>query len=366
MSVRAVTLPGGAATAPRQHGVAVVGCGLIGRRRAGVVAEQGGAALRALVDPDPRAAAQIAVDEACHVAADWRAALQLPDVDIVIVATPNAAAAEIAIAALTSGRHVLMEKPMGRGLHEAERIHAAAAASGRVLRVGFNHRFHPGIQRAAALIHAGAIGRLLTLRARYGHGGRPGLEHEWRSDPEQAGGGELLDQGSHVVDLFHWLAGMPTEAYGVIQTAAWPIAPLEDNAYGILRFPTGAVAQLHVSMTQWRNLFSLEAYGVDGAVLVEGLGGSYGPQRLTVLERAHAGGVPHVREEEFPAEDQSWALEWAAFLDAVGGHASAGGASAGGASAGGATAGGAADGVAAMRIIDALYRSARAGAPVPV
>jgi predicted dehydrogenase len=241
---------------------------------------------------------------------------------------------------------------MGRNLDEARRIADAAALSERVLRIGFNHRFHPAVRRAAELIRAGGIGRIVTLRARYGHGGRPGLEGEWRSDPAQAGGGELIDQGIHIVDLFHWLAGMPDEAFAFVQTAVWPIVPLEDNAYGLLRFREGAVGQLHASMTQWKNLFSLEVQGDAGGVVVEGLGGSYGTERLLVIERAMEGGAPAVHEERFAGEDASWALEWDAFLQAIDGA--------------GSEEAGPDDGVAAMRIIDALYRSAQSGKVVRV
>jgi predicted dehydrogenase len=328
-------------------GVAVVGCGLIGRRRVAAAAAHPGTRVRMLVDTDPAALEGAAAADVA-VARDWRAVLADPTVDIVVVSTPNAPAAEIAIAALQAGRDVLMEKPMGRSVADALRIHAAATASGRVLQVGFNHRHHPAIQRAAQLVRGGAIGRLVTLRARYGHGGRPGLEAEWRSNPDQSGGGELLDQGVHVADLFQWIAGMPREVVGIVQTAVWPITPLEDNAYGLMRFDSGAVAQLHVSMTQWRNLFSFEAYGEAGAVMVEGLGGSYGTERLVRLERAFAGGPPTVHEEEFPGPDLSWAAEWDAFLTTVAR----------------ADVGGADDGLAAMRIIDALYRSAASGVPV--
>jgi predicted dehydrogenase len=327
-------------------GVLVVGCGLIGERRARAAAAHPHSQLRAVMDRDSAAARRVA-GERCMIASDWREAVSSADVDVVVVATSNDALAEIAIAALSAGKHVLMEKPMGRNLVEARAIAAAAMASGCVLRVGFNHRHHPAIRRAAELVRSGALGRLVTLRARYGHGGRPGLEHEWRSDPRQAGGGELIDQGVHLADLFHWLAGMPTDAFAVTQTAVWPIQPLEDNAYGVLRFASGAVAQLHVSMTQWRNLFSLEVHGEAGAVIVDGLGGSYGVERLTRVFRAFEGGRPVVEEEHFDGGDRSWAEEWDAFMAAV--------------ETGSPGDAGPEDGVAAMSIIDALYRSARAG-----
>jgi predicted dehydrogenase len=330
-------------------GVAIIGCGLIGRRRAQAATLHGESEVRVLCDTDADAACA-AGEGTGAVTSDWSEAIARDDVDVVVVSTPNGLAAQIAIAALAAGRHVLMEKPMGRDLAEAARVHAAALSSGRVLGVGFNHRHHPAIRAAAQLVSAGAIGRLHWLRARYGHGGRPGLEREWRSDPAQAGGGELLDQGIHVLDLFLWLAGAPTSVYGITRTTSWPIAPLEDNAFGVLQFTGGVVAQLHVSMTQWKNLFSLEVHGEAGAVIVEGLGGSYGTERLIRVRRAFEGGAPEVEEVHFEGADESWLHEWRHFMDAVNGRPH------------GLT--GAADGLAAMRVADALYRSAAEGVPV--
>jgi predicted dehydrogenase len=332
----------------RRLGVAIVGCGLIGRRRAAAAAADPRTNVRVAVDTRIDATAEF--EGSCDVGSDWRAVLTRDDVDIVVAATPNAVLADVATAALDAGKHVLIEKPMGRNLAEARAIHAAALRSAGVLHIGFNHRHHPAVHRAAALVHSGAIGALISIRARYGHGGRPGLEKEWRSSPELAGGGELLDQGVHIADLVHWLAGVPDSAFCVLQTAVWQIQPLEDNAFGLLRFASGVVAQMHVSMTQWKNLFSLEVHGTLGALLVDGLGGSYGPERLSHVVRAMAGGAPEVREEHFAGEDRSWDSEWAAFVARI--------------EAGKPDHGAAEHGLAAMRIIDALYRSAAVGRPV--
>ncbi len=333
-------------------GVAVIGCGLIGRRRAATASAHPDTRLAAVVDADPGRAEDTARAYGGDVAPDWRAAVAREDVDIVVVATPNGFLREIGCAALERGKHVLLEKPMGRNLAEARALADAARASGRLLKIGFNHRYHPGLAQAIELVRSGAIGRVVTIRARYGHGSRPGCETEWRADPALAGGGELTDQGVHVADLIHAVAGMPREAFAFLQTAVWRIAPLEDNAHGLFRFADGAVAQLHVSMTQWKNLFSFEVYGETGSVSVEGLGGSYGPERLVVAHRNMEGGVPKLEEEEFPGEDVSWRLEWEDFVAGV--------------RIGRLTQGGPEDGVAAMRMIDALYRSAESGTIVEV
>lgn len=327
-------------------GVAVIGCGLVGRRRAEAASRGERTRLVVAADVVYPVAARVAADCGGSACQDWRAAIGRDDVSIVVVATPNAYLVEIGVAALEAGKHVLVEKPPGRTLEEAERLAAAARAMGRLCKVGFNHRYHPAIREARTRYDAGRIGRLIHLRARYGHGGRPGCEHEWRADPRLAGGGELLDQGVHVADLFRWFAGDAQWVAGTAQTSVWPIAPLEDNAFGLLRFEHGVVGQLHASMTQWKNLFSFEIAGETGALAIEGLGGSYGRQRLVHVKRRMEGGVPEIEEQSYDS-DPSWSLELADLADAV--------------MTGRRIRGDAEDGAGAMRLIDALYRAARTG-----
>ena len=330
--------------------VAVVGAGLIGTRRAVEAARHPASRCVAVADLDIARATEVAAVVDAEGVADWRGLVDRRDLDVVVVATPNGFLAEIAVAALDSGNHVLVEKPMGRSLAEAERMRAAACAAGRVLKVGFNHRYHPAIAEAHRRFTAGGIGEVISIRCRYGHGGRPGYEREWRGRRELAGGGELTDQGVHVADLVHWFAGVPSSAYAVLQRAVWPLGDLEDNAYGTFRFASGAVAQFHTSWTQWKNLFSFEVYGRDGALVVDGLGHSYGVESLTAHRRRPEGGAPDTETICYEAEDESWRLEWEDFVGAAQyGHPMLGSAD---------------DGVAAMRMLDALYRAAAAGVPV--
>jgi predicted dehydrogenase len=329
--------------------VAIVGCGLIGKRRAEHAARHPGSRVVVVADSDPAAAARLG--EACGVphATQWSQVIAAPDVDAVVVATPNGFLAEIAIAALKAHKHVLVEKPMGRNASEALQMAGAATAARRVLKVGFNHRYHPGLARARALVEEGAIGKVINLRARYGHGGRPGYEKEWRGDRELAGGGELTDQGVHVLDLIHWFAGEPSEVFAYLQTAVWPIRPLEDSAFALLRFPGGAVASLHTAWTQWKNLFSFEVFGDRGMVAVEGLGRSYGPETLTFARRRPEGGAPYVERTVYDEEDVSWAREWEDFLGGIAGAPYLGTPN---------------DGLTAMRLLESLYRSAETHGPV--
>lgn len=321
--------------------VAVVGCGLIGSRRAREAATHAGTDVRLAVDAELTRAQALGADHACAASAAWRDAVDDPAVDIVVVATPNGLTTDIAEAALAAGKHVLIEKPPGRNLYEAGRLAAAAARAAGILKIGFNHRYHPAVSAAHALVASGTLGPVLNVRARYGHGGRPGYEREWRGNPELAGGGELLDQGVHLADLVCWFAGEPIAAQAMVQTAAWPIAPLEDNAFALLRCATGAIASLHTSWTQWKNLFSFEVACQRGAVAVEGLGGSYGPERLVVARRVLSGGPPQMEERAFDGPDESWRLEWEDFHRAI--------------QTGAPYLGTPDDGVRAMRVIDMIY-----------
>jgi predicted dehydrogenase len=298
-------------------GVGVVGCGLIGKRRAREAAASPQSRLIGASDVNLASARQTASEYGGHAFDDWRALVADPAIDVIVIATPNGFLTEIALAALAAGKHVLLEKPMGRNFAEARAIADAAFAARRLVKVGFNHRYHPGIALAHERFAGGAIGALINVRVRYGHGGRPGYEKEWRGNFELAGGGELTDQGVHALDLVHWFAGLPSHLFALTQTAVWPIAPLEDNGFALLRFEGGRVASFHTNWTQWKNLFSLEIFGERGALIVEGLGGSYGVETLTQHERAMQGGAPVTRVERFEGPDESWALEWADFIGAL-------------------------------------------------
>jgi predicted dehydrogenase len=249
---------------------------------------------------------------------DWREGLARTAPGIVVASTTNAHLMPIALAALAQGAHVLIEKPMGRNAGEARAMADAARASGRVLQVGFNHRFHPAIRKALTLARSGTFGRVLFARCTYGHGGRKGYEKEWRGSRDECGGGELLDQGVHVLDLFQALLGRPTRVHCELGTFAWPIAPLEDNAFALLRYGGGQVATFHTSWTQWKNRFELQIYCDEGSLEVAGLGGSYGTETLTIARRRHEGGAPALWTESFAGPDRSWEDEWDELVRVIG------------------------------------------------
>lgn len=293
--------------------VGIVGCGLIGRKRAAALET---ARLVACADLRPELAAQLAQGAGADVERNWQALVSRRDVDLVIVATTNDALAAVTLAAVEAGKHVLVEKPAARSVAELDPVIAAARRSGVLVRVGFNHRYHPGVARARALIDAGTIGPLMFLRARYGHGGRLGYETEWRANPERAGGGELIDQGVHLIDLARWFLGEFTSVQGFASTFFWPM-PVDDNAFLLLRTAGGQTATLHASCTEWKNLFSLEVYGRTGKIQVDGLGGSYGVERMTLYQMRPEMGPPDTTIWEYPGPDASWTAEFREFLDDI-------------------------------------------------
>jgi predicted dehydrogenase len=331
----------------RHLNVAVIGCGLIGKRRAKEANQHQQTGLTSVVDIDYGRRTELAAKYSCHDSEDWKLVVEEDSINAVVVSTPNALTVEIAQAALAAGKHVLVEKPPGRDLRETRQLVEASKKSKGILKIGFNHRYHPAICRAHEIYTKGTIGEIINLRIRYGHGGRPGYEKEWRGNAELAGGGELTDQGVHVADLLNWFMGTPNEAFAWLQTAVWPITPLEDNAFGLFRYSSGAIASIHTSWTQWKNLFSFEVFGELGSLTIDGLGGNYGVERVITAIRNPKGGIPNINEEQFEGEDASWKHEWTDFVNATTeGHRYWGTPD---------------DGLAAMTMVDALYRSAKVG-----
>jgi predicted dehydrogenase len=295
-------------------GVAIVGCGLIGRKRAAALPR---GRLVVCADVDIARARQLAAAHADAQASDsWEQAVSRSEVDVVIVATTNDALTAIARGALGAGKHVLVEKPAGRSAAEVTVLREAATRADRWVRVGFNHRYHPAIRKARELVDGGAVGPLMFLRARYGHGGRLGYEREWRAQPAISGGGELIDQGVHVIDLARWFLGNFTSVEGVATNYFWKM-PVDDNAFMTLRAADGQIAFLHVSCTEWKNMFSMEIYGRDGKIAIDGLGGSYGVERLAWHRMLPEMGPPETTTWEFPGADESWKVEFDEFVEDI-------------------------------------------------
>jgi predicted dehydrogenase len=291
--------------------VAIVGCGAIGRKR--LLSLGNSHTLVIAADVARERAEELAGRVPGAVAtSDWEAAVHRADVDAVLVATTNQWLAPIALAAIRAGKHVLIEKPAARNSVELHPLVAEAESRKVCVQVGFNHRYHPAFQKAREIFESGALGPLMFVRGRYGHGGRIGYEKEWRAIPELSGGGELLDQGVHLIDLASWFLGPFDRIEGFSHTYFWDM-PVEDNGFLLLRTNADQVAFLHASCTEWKNMFSFEIYGRDAKLHVEGLGGSYGIERLYSYRMLPQMGPPETTIWEYPGDDQSWTHEFQAF-----------------------------------------------------
>lgn len=294
---------------------AIVGCGFIGEKRASIL----GADCKLVIVADLDIMRARALADRYHARAtnDWTEAATHPEVDIVIVATSHDQLVKVALAAVEAGKHVLLEKPGARNPDELAALQQAAITQGVQVNVGFNHRFHPAMIKAKEIVDSGALGPLYFIRGRYGHGGRLGYDKEWRANPEISGGGELLDQGAHLIDLAHWFFDKPfTRVAGEIATYYWDM-PVEDNAFLTLATDSNQIAQLHVSWTEWKNTFSLEITGRDAKLHIEGLGGSYGTERLAFYQMKPEMGPPDTLIYEYPGPDLSWKLELTQFLQNI-------------------------------------------------
>lgn len=326
--------------------IAVIGAGLQAKRRLPSMVEGGEYEVVDIVDIIPERAQTLAQQYGATASTDWRTVVTREEIDVVVVLTPPNSHAEISIAAMQAGKDVLCEKPLALTVKEAQDMVAVATKTKRILKCGFNHRHHPAVAEAYRLFKAGAIGRPLFGRSKYGIGGRNGIEKEWRSDPAQTPGGQLIDQGIHVIDLYRWFLGDVAEATGMVTTSLWPIAPLEDNGFGIVKTQGGVLASLHSSLTQWINVFEFEIYGDKGSLTVQNLGGGYGTEKLIVSE--HQPDAPFsYHTTEYRGGDISWKKEWEEFTRAVMSRQE--------------PLGNGVDGLKAMQVVNAIYAASASG-----
>lgn len=295
----------------------IIGYGVMGQRRHDAIRRTGAGEVIAVHgypgDPVPAALA----------APSAEAVLANPQVDAVFICTINALNQSLAIAALRAGKHVFCEKPPAfdaAGVHE---VRAAEAESGRVLMYGFNHRHHGAAVRMKEIVDGGEFGRVLWMRGRYGKSVDENYLSTWRAKPELAGGGILLDQGIHMLDLFLHLAGDFDEVQAMVSHLYWNIPGIEDNVFVNLRNSrTGCCASLHSTMIQWRHLFALEVFMERGYMVLNGLktgSNSYGAEQLVVARNRSV--APAASWEQESAQtwdaDESWDREARGFAQWV-------------------------------------------------
>jgi predicted dehydrogenase len=296
----------------RKLHVVVIGAGKIGAIRAQVAGDHYGTELVEIVDTNEIRARELSKKSKCEFSLDWERAVSSDSIDIVVVSTTNDMLSKIALKAASNKKHILVEKPGPTTYNDMRLLEKATNENLIVAKIGFNHRFHPGIAELRRLFDSGSIGEITFVRARHGHGGRIGYEKEWRGKPEISGGGELMDQGVHSLDLINWFIKDLDKVTAWTNSCFWNM-PVEDNVMAILSNSSMVTASMNASWTQWRPFFSFEVYGTKGFAEVKGLGGAYGQETLTY-------GLSQGDNNNrifYPSVDHSWTLEWDHFLSCI-------------------------------------------------
>ncbi|MGE5503027.1 MAG: Gfo/Idh/MocA family protein [Actinomycetota bacterium] len=300
--------------------VGIAGYGVVGKRRRDFIDRRDDMRTVAVCD---RTFAEVGVlpDGVRH----YRTAdelLQAEELDVLFVCLTNDVAADVTIAGLEQGLHVFCEKPPGRDVSDIARvIEAEKRHPDLVLKYGFNHRYHDSVRDALAILASGEFGRVLNMRGVYGKSQfiSYGAHSDWRTRRDVAGGGILLDQGIHMVDLMRLFGGEFREVNSIVSNDFWG-HDVEDNAFALMRSETGVVAMLHSTATQWRHRFNLEITLEKGALILSGIlsgSKSYGAETLTVVwAAADDQGDPKEQTTRYN-RDPSWADEVAEFADAV-------------------------------------------------
>lgn len=297
--------------------VGIAGYGVVGKRR------------RQFIDQHPRLKTIAICDQifsepgtmtdGVHCYQDYRMLLEEP-LDVLFISLPNYLAAEVTIAGLQSDLHVFCEKPPGRTVADVEEvIEAEKKHPGKILKYGFNHRYHESVREALRIIKSGELGEVINMRGVYGKSKIIPFSGGWRAERKYSGGGILLDQGIHMVDLMRLFCGEFIEVKSYVSNRHWQ-HDVEDNVYALMRDSHGRIAILHSSATQWQHRFSLDIALSEGYVELRGIlsgSKSYGEEKL-IIGRRDESDTGTAREETVTyLEDNSWRDEIHEFADAI-------------------------------------------------
>jgi predicted dehydrogenase len=274
----------------------IIGCGWAGTLRAQAIANLPEISLAAVSDQDLARARDLSVKYGTVAVEEWRSLIAREDLDAVIVSTPPPFHAEMCINALQNGKHVLCEKPLARNPDECRQILDVAGRTDRLLATGFNYRFYPAIVKAREIVDSGLIGELDHIRSFAGHPGGSEFTQTWVHNVEVMGGGTLLDNGIHIIDLTRYFLGEVDEVKGYATDHVWNFPGCEDNGFALLKSPPGKIAYLQASWSEWRGYrFFIEIYGKRGCVRA-----SYPPMLTQVVRQDERGNRAHRKIHLFP------------------------------------------------------------------
>ena len=300
--------------------VGIVGLGKMGRIRADVIIKQPKLNLIAVCDVIESKGREF---PGCRFSNDYHDLVK-QDIDAVFVCTPNRYIPEIVTSALERGIHVFCEKPPGRNLDDVIVMQEAERANpGTKLKFGFNHRYHEAVREAKSIVDSGRLGKIMWIRGIYGKAGGPLYDKNWRNYGEMSGGGILIDQGIHMLDLIRMFCGDFDIIHSLMSHSYWQIE-VEDNAFAIMKNASGQIAMLHSSATQWQHQFLMEIYLERGYLTIDGIltsSRTYEPETLKVARCLHdQDGYPLPNPQEtltLYSEEKSWYLEIDDFVQCI-------------------------------------------------
>jgi 1,5-anhydro-D-fructose reductase (1,5-anhydro-D-mannitol-forming) len=295
---------------------AIIGYGKMGQIRANVLSSFENINISKIYNLDPVDSHYIQVD-------DYSEILEDKAIDAVVICMPNKFNFEITVQSLKNNKHVFCEKPPAFTSSEVSEVIKAEKKSNKKLMYGFNHRHHDSIIEMKEVVESGDFGKILWMRGRYGKSVDASFYDDWRSQRDLSGGGILLDQGIHMLDLFLYLGGDFDKVHAFVSNLYWNLDGIEDNVFAIMKnSKSGMVASLHSTMTQWRHLFSLEVFLENGYLVLNGLktsSGTYGDEELVIARNRSKAPAATWSDEErhIYKTDNSWLHEMEHFVDSI-------------------------------------------------
>ena len=289
--------------------VGVIGCGLIGLKRAYALNKK---QILGCYDIDKNKSQYFSKKFLCKSYENENELIHDKRIKVLFICTFHDSLKKLLLKGISSKKYILVEKPAAKNFSQISDVLKRLKKNSKIkIHVGYNHRFHPSVILAKKLIKSNSIGSILYIRARYGHGARLNYEKEWRMDRKISGGGELIDQGSHLIDLSRLFLGEFVSVKSSLRKYFWKSdGKVDDNAFLILSTKKNKIAFLHCSCTEWKNKFSFEIFGEKGKIEINGLGKSYGTENLTLYKMKKKMGIPNIKNWKFSnKKDMSWKSE---------------------------------------------------------